>query len=301
MKILNRFGLPEQYVRAAELNQRKRVPKRISVTELVGPPQIRYLEGLYDDEIEVDVNDMLAILRGQAWHGFLAGFTTAGQLAETTLRIEQDGYTITGTFDVLDMLELEDHTLTDHKTASIYSVQDGVKSDWESQVNLYRLLLHRHGVKVDRLKIVALLDGWMPSRAATDKHYPQSRAITLEVKVWPIEETERYMAERLRLHRAAEETGVVPQCTGEERWLRPPSWRVVKKGGKRATRVCSSEASARKELARLDPKLEGKYRVDFQWPETARCDKYCRVSKFCSQKAEWDKKSGKPPSSEVDE
>lgn len=296
MKVTNVHGLPAQYVSAAEaVCFRPRREKWISVTELTGAPQIRYLRRLYEDDITTDVHDLLPSLRGIALHDLLHRHTKAQSLSEFRLNIEVDGWTVSGQPDYLEMAEVAAGELIDHKFLSIYGVRDGVKKEYEQQLNLYALLLHRFGITIKKLKLVCLLDGWMASRAATDKTYPQTRAITMEVEMWPIEKAEAYLAERLALHRAAEERGEYPECTPQERWLRPPSWRIVKKNGKRATRVCDSEAMAKKLLAELDPEQKGLYTVDFVWPQATRCESYCSVAKFCVQQQAWLKRQGKRP------
>jgi hypothetical protein len=81
-----------------------------------------------------------------------------------------------------------------------------------------------------------------------------------------------------------------PECTDEERWMRPDSWAVMKVGNKRATKVHDSRHEAEKHLANLD----GNFVIDHRRGEPIRCTgDYCNVSAWCRQYERWKKENPK--------
>ena len=71
----------------------------------------------------------------------------------------------------------------------------------------------------------------------------------------------------------------IPQCTPEERWLRPTKYAVMKKGRKRAIKLHDNETEAHGHAETL-----GKdHLVELRKGEAGRCEKYCPVALFCPQ------------------
>lgn len=137
-------------------------------------------------------------------------------------------------------------TLSDYKLVGMRTTAYGIKAEWVEQLNLYAGLLRRRGYRIERLEIVAVYRDWMTQQIGK-ANYPQTQSETFPVQLWAEGEATRFLEERVRLHRAAE-AGDVPECTDAERWHRP----VRKKGG-----IGSNP----------------------------RCQSYCRVARFCPQRA----------------
>ena len=71
MRITNKYGLPQAFVKMAESDYEYR-PKRYSVTSILKGIRETLLERRHHNEIEVDVSDMVWALFGTAVHEILA-------------------------------------------------------------------------------------------------------------------------------------------------------------------------------------------------------------------------------------
>ncbi len=275
MKITNLTGLPEPLVSAVS---RKREPKegQISVTELISPPQMRALSIIPWDELTEDASERIWATMGQLMHKLLEehGRESAEHLIEHTLSSEVEGVTVTGTLD----LYRRDGVLTDYKFVSVWTTIDGVKREWEQQLNLYAELLRRHNHPVNRLEIVAIYRDWSRMRAQ-DASYPQSQVSVFEVPLWPAEEAAKFLEERVRLHRQAE-AGERVECSAEERWERRTRYALMKRGRKSAIKLFDTEPEAEAALTQSD------HFIVMRPGANVRCESYCAVAPFCPQRAE---------------
>jgi hypothetical protein len=73
----------------------------------------------------------------------------------------------------------------------------------------------------------------------------------------------------------------LPMCTPEERWHKPDTWALKKKGNKRALRVYDSELDAEEHFR--NGTMNGlKLEVEHRLGSDPRCESYCKVKEFCS-------------------
>lgn len=281
MKIKNALNLPEPFVAACRSDIRELSDvRRISVTRLVDSPYLAALLREKWDEIEVDASEMVWSILGKAIHGVFQYSSDEG--AELKIEVEYDHDTvIVGVIDHYD-----DGVVTDYKIVSAWSVIDGVKVEWERQLNLYAWMLRRSGKPVERLQIVALYRDWSRAEAERDAltaagpggpaaRYPATAVEVKRVRLWSVEEAESYVAERVRLHR----TMPPPPCTPEERWRRPTKWAVYRKpSDTRALRVLDTQ----EEADALASQVGGVVRR--RDGDDVRCRSYCVVRDFCGIK-----------------
>lgn len=274
MQITNLTSLPEPLVSAVS---RKREPRagQISVTELISPPQMRALTLRHWAELTEDASDRIWATMGQLMHKLLEehGRDSDSHLIEHTLSSEVQGTTVTGTLDLYH----RDGVLTDYKFVSVWTTIDGVKREWEQQLNLYAELLRRNNYPVNRLQIVAIYRDWSKTRAQ-DSSYPKSQVSVFEVPLWLEEEAGKFLEERVRLHRLAE-AGEFIECTAEERWERRTKYALMKRGRKSALKLFDTEEEATAALSQ-----PGHY-VETRAGSSIRCESYCAVSAFCRQRA----------------
>lgn len=275
MRITNVTNLPEPLV-AAVSGGRRPARGQISVTELIKPPQMRALTLAHWPELSEDASERVWAALGQLMHKLLEehGRGSERHLAEHTLSCDVGGVAVTGTFD----LYRRDGVLADYKFVSVWTTLDGVKKEWEQQLNLYAELLRRHGHPVTRLELVAIYRDWSKARAA-DPSYPQAQARVLEVPLWEPGEAARFLAERVRLHRLAEEGDYGP-CTPEERWERPTRYALKKPGRKSAVKLFDT-----REEAEAWASAQPGHFVEERPGSSVRCESYCAVSAFCRQHA----------------
>jgi len=100
--------------------------------------------------------------------------------------------------------------------------------------------------------------------------------------LWDIKTTENYISERIKLH----EQVPAPECTLEEKWQRPTTYAVKKKGRKSAIRVFDNKLEAELELDTQEEKAKEKKKnekffIEERKGENVRCENYCVVNKFC--------------------
>jgi hypothetical protein len=275
MQITNLTRLPEPLVNAVS---RKREPRQgiISVTELISPPQMRALTLKHWSELTEDASDRIWATMGQLMHKLLEehGRESREHLIEHTLTSEVEGLIVTGT---LDLYRNDGGVLTDYKFVSVWTTIDGVKREWEQQLNLYAELLRRHGHAVNRLEIVAIYRDWSKMRAQ-DSSYPQSQVSVFDVPLWPQDEAAGFLEERVRLHKQAE-GGVFIACTAEERWERRTKYALMRRGRKSALKLFDTHEEATAAVSQPDQYVE------MRPGASTRCESYCAVSAFCQQRA----------------
>jgi hypothetical protein len=274
MRVTNKHNLPAPLV-AAVSRMRPPKPDRISVTQLIGPPQIRLLTMEHWDVLEEDAADRLWATMGGLMHKLLEAHAESmgGHHAEGFLETEVEGYKVTGIFD----LHQEGGTLTDYKFTSVYTTMNGIKPEWVTQLNVYAELLRRSGAEVTRLQIVTIYRDWSKGKAY-ERGYPRSQVQVFDVPLWVSERASSFMTERVQLHSRAQH-GLVVDCSPEERWARPPKFAVMKEGRKRAVRLLDSRGEAD---ARASDEGKGHYVVE-RPGVSVRCESYCSVSAFCPQ------------------
>ncbi len=156
MKITNKQNLPAPVVALLTRNFYTKGKSQYSVTELMSPPKIRRLREQFDDQIEVDVTSMLASQFGTFMHGKLEAKEIAGFINEERLFTEVNGMTISGQIDLQEELD-GGIGITDYKFVKAWSVMMN-KSDWETQLNVYKWLVEtvKHK-KVVRLQVCAFI------------------------------------------------------------------------------------------------------------------------------------------------
>lgn len=269
--ITNNSNLPDSVVRLVSGGQRTFGPREVSVTQLIRPPQMIWLEQQHAGELVEDAADRIWATYGTLMHLALerAGYTNA--LVEEQLTVEVDGWTVSGTPDLYE----ENGVLTDFKFVSVWTVADGIKDDWKTQLNLYAHLLRRHGFGVQKAQIVAMYRDWSKTRAL-EHGYPKQQAGIFEVELWPDADAHEVLASLVNQYAMAT-VGHPRPCTDEERWHRPDTWAAHKPSAKRATKLFTSELQAQEFAGRNGLAVEFRPGVD------SRCQNYCRVSKVCPQ------------------
>jgi len=222
MKITNNYNLPESLVRAISIDRYKKVGD-ISITEMLLPPQIRYLRLKHAEMIEEDAADRIWLLLGSSVHAILERQKTDNQFDEEKLTIECEGWKVSGTSDILDA----DGTLWDYKVTSVWTVVYGGRVEWEQQLNAYRVLWDAAGFNVKNLRIVAIFRDWSLTAMRKDKHgkYPKCPVAVLTIPKWEMATAHNFIKERVRIHKETEKTGRFPNCDEEDLWITKTGYR----------------------------------------------------------------------------
>ena len=74
------------------------------------------------------------------------------------------------------------------------------KPEWEKQLNCYAYLVRKNKERaVSKLQIVAILRDWSRRKAMTEKDYPKSQVIMVDVPLWEFEQQEAYLETRISI------------------------------------------------------------------------------------------------------
>ena len=287
MKYTNKHDIPKEIIRAIENDQYTRGNSDISVTGLLQPPRIRLLERKHHDDIVLDYSDETWKILGQAVHAILerANENYDDTITEQRLFADIEGWTVSGQ---TDSLAVHDKVLKDYKVTSVWTVVNALKegkSDWEKQLNCYAYLYKLNtGETINQLNIIAIARDWnRRDSIARGGDYPQSNIITLDIPLWSEQEQLQFFKDRVSFHRSSEfkhsMDGELPLCSDEDRWKREDTFRVVKKGRKRAIRVLPSLKEAEEFLGSNEDGLS----IEISKGESIRCGAYCNVAQFCNQ------------------
>ena len=287
MKYTNKHDIPKEIIRAIENDQYTRGNSDISVTGLLQPPRIRLLEREHHDDIVLDYSDETWKILGQAVHAILerANENYDDTITEQRLFADIEGWTVSGQ---TDSLAVHDKVLKDYKVTSVWTVVNALKegkSDWEKQLNCYAYLYKLNtGETINQLNIIAIARDWnRRDSRARGGDYPQSNIITLDIPLWSEQEQLQFFKDRVSFHRSSEfkhsMDGELPLCSDEDRWKREDTFRVIKKGRKRAIRVLPSLKEAEEFLGSNEDGLS----IEVSKGESIRCGAYCNVAQFCNQ------------------
>ena len=278
MKYTNKHDIPKEIIRAIENDQYTRGNSDISVTGLLQPPRIRLLERKHHDDIVLDYSDETWKILGQAVHAILerANENYDDTITEQRLFADIEGWIVSGQ---TDSLAVHDKVLKDYKVTSVWTVVNALKegkSDWEKQLNCYAYLYKLNtGETINQLNIIAIARDW--NRRELQRRggdYPRSSIITIDIPLWSEQEQLQFFKDRVSFHRSSEfkhsMDGELPLCSDEDRWKREDTFRVVKKGRKRAIRVLPSLKEAEEFLGSNEDGLS----IEISKGESIRCGAY---------------------------
>jgi hypothetical protein len=283
MKITNRHNLPDTFLSFARKDNYSKGKSDISVTTLIDAPRVNILRQQERDKIEVDAVDMIWPLLGTAVHHMLETSDPKGNVTmEERLFVDINGWTVSGQIDHQEEVGGMIH-ISDYKVTSVWSVIYG-KEDWVRQLNCYAQLVRMaKGRDVRSVRIVAILRDWQRREAQFKPEYPQAPVVSVDIPLWPEAEALSYMQDRVTMHQEAQAAWdtqeAVVECSDEERWTKPDTWAVVKKGAKRATKVFDSNKGAINHALSLGVQ----YSVQERKGGRTRCENYCSVADFCTQ------------------
>lgn len=280
-RIENRLGLPQPFVEALQLDKHNQKGCLSSTTLNKGTKEIILMDRHWED-MEMEVADNIWNVWGSAVHLIFEKYTQGvkGFESEKNYSYPMGEHTITGTVDCYDG---NTNTLYDWKTCSAWKIKMGDFKDWKQQGSVYAWLMDKNGVKVDKVRFVALIKDFSNTEAKRNpQEYPQSPVYVMEFDVTPelLSETEKRIAAKeldIRLAKALEDDEISP-CSSEERWASAPKFAVKKEGVQKAVKLFDDEEGAN---ALAQEKGKG-YFVEKRPEINRKCDDYCPCAQFCS-------------------
>lgn len=309
MKTTNRYNLPKGLYDALTSDSydlRERPRNILSVTEIVSAPLEKELVYRHWENLVEDATDCTWKVFGGACHGFvekIGGYKNpeANRLTEErwflnleTLQIftvnkrakfwetkdyDPDAWYVSGMADCYDG---DEECVDDYKVTSVYAVKDGLKTDWERQVNIYCCAYRLIGFPVKAGRIVAILRDWSKGKSLT-AGYPETNIKVLNVPMWPQDMVVKYIRERAKSHiliRGLADDDI-PLCTPEERWSRPGKIAVMKKGRKSAIKLFPDDLYGKEDAERLVESSGSGHYIDHRPGVDVKCESYCSVKQFC--------------------
>lgn len=276
MTITNQLQLPDPIVRAVTNDSYNKGYCDFSTTELIAPARIRALKRRHEDELTEDASDRIWSLIGQVGHLILerAGGT---DIVEERFFATFNGKRISGQVDIITA-HGQDH-LQDYKFTSVYAAKDGMKPEWEAQLNINRWLCEQNDQQIAAASIVAIFRDWSKGKARRERNYPQHQVQILPAPMWSMQKIEKYIVERIMAHEDAEKT--LPECTPFERWAKPTTYAIKKCGNVRAINggMHITMEAAEQHLSTLS----AGHTIETRKGISIRCADYCPVSGVCDQ------------------
>lgn len=273
--ITNKKGLPQIVVDACNNDQYSAGKSDYSATTLLKPAMQVYLERKHPGEGEIDASDMLFAMYGTAVHKVIELAATEDDLIEERFFGIVNGKIISAQID-----HYRDGVVSDWKLTGVYKIKKALEGDveeWEQQLNIQAYLMTEAGHEVKELRIGAMARDWSKRDSLKEENYP-SQIEYIKLKLWTRDEQIEFIEKRIDAMELRDAVSGAPEpCTSAERWQNPPSYALMKEGGKRAVRVLY-DAQEAEEM--LKEKGDGHYMVTREAPNT-RCEGYCQVNKFC--------------------
>ena len=281
MKITNKHGIPDTFVNVLKRPTYSKGKAHLSATQLLNSPKIVALTKKFEDELEQDVSDMVWSIFGTAIHGVLEHGKDDNHIVEERLHATFDGWRISGAIDLQIVTGPDKISIRDYKTTSAWAVMNE-KIEWEQQLNIYAWLVETCKLKiVDSVGIVAIIRDWSRREAAKNPDYPQSPVKEIPINLWPYQQREDFISERISKHSECEfhmETDEeLPPCTPEEMWEKPTTYALKKKGGVRAIKVYETMEDAERAC---DEKV---HEIEVRLGSRTRCESFCPVNNYCQQ------------------
>jgi len=285
MPVSNRFNLPDVVVKALTVDTYSRGNSDISITTLIDSPRIGILQKEHDGEIEQDAVDFLWSRFGTSVHNMFEDAAEGDDtcISEERLFNDVQGWTVSGAID-LQHVEPDGVIVSDYKVTSVWSVIYD-KVEWHRQLNCYAWLVrHVKQLPVKQLRIIAILRDWQRRKAEEGGNYPESPIMIVNIPLWSDDEQDKYVDTRVRMHQSAHGgwafDNELPYCSESERWVKPTTYAVKKKGRVRAIKIHDTAEDAIRHSEQLG---EG-HSVEERKGSATRCEQnWCRVAEWCDQ------------------
>ena len=277
MKVTNKLNLPAAFVNAVSTTRHNAAGCFSATTLNKGAKEI-ILSDRHFEEIEVDAADQVWAVWGTAVHALLES-QPDNNFHEEYFKVPVSESYVTGQVDSYDM---ENATIYDWKTASVWKVQYADFDDWRRQGMTYAWLLQQSGLEVKKCRFVALLKDHSKTKAKNDSSYPQSPVFIYEFDVTPedmAETRDRILNKVLEIESAYElDDDAIEPCSAEERWADGEKWAVMKNGRKTAIKLFDNEADA----DAMAGEMGNAYYVEHRPAISRKCGEYCLCRDFCN-------------------
>lgn len=222
MKFTNKFGFPHYVEEWLTNDEYDYDPDAVTATSLLKPIRMFVLAKRYKDVTELDISDLIASRYGTALHDSLEKVKVKNAIQENRLQTSINGYKVTGKFDMIVDMDKPVKKLVDVKSTSVWSyIFNSKHEDYITQLSIYRFLAQKNNINVgEDAEIFMMFTDWSGTKARSDPSYPQARIAIVPIKLWPPEQTEKFIVNRLRLFDTASilPDNDLPWCNETELW-----------------------------------------------------------------------------------
>ena len=287
MIITNKHKLPKQFVSFAEkqLNETLHLDdKTYRVTSLLKGYKEAILLNRYRNDIVIDVSNLGWMLFGTAVHSVLRkNNEDEREIKEfrvaKSFNIAGEEISLIGHVDLYNEIT---NTLTDHKTCSVWKYIYRTYEEWSEQLATYGMLLKDIGILVEEGRCIAVFRDFNINKAKQSLNYPQQSMLEISFVFNDeiFEQQEEIIIKKLTKIREYEKLADddIPECTPEERW-NYPTYAIIKKGNKTATRVFDKKIEA--EMYYETMKKNTEYEIVKRDGKNKKCE-YCFPKHFCN-------------------
>ena len=291
MILTNNFGLPQPLLTAHDQQRDRynagRGDARMSITQLLNPPQINILRREHEDEIEDDVSQRTWAMMGTAIHQMLEEACKDDEyhLSEERIEVKLDGWKISGQIDV--QVRGQECEILDWKFTSSWKYRMQNFKDWEEQLNCYAYLVRQEkGWDINSMSVIMFVRDFMNGLAKTQKDYPPAPVVKIDIPLWSMTKQREFLSNRIAIQKDAERAHTwgmsLPECTNEERWKRDSDWAAMKGDNKRASKVGKTHEEISEWINKQNNPDE--FKLIEREDNPTRCeDKFCSVSAWCQQ------------------
>jgi len=283
VKFTNKFKLSDEFVHwltfdTYDYNIDQMV---LSATTLMKPIRALVLEQRWADDLTVDVSELVASRYGTALHDSWEKCQIPNAIQEVRYYRDLEGFKISGKVDLILDADQPIKRLADVKSTSVWNyILNKKDKDYIMQLSIYKWILEANDIIVsDFAEIKYVFTDWSKKDSIQKSDYPQSRITEKKIPLMKSDEVEAFIKTKLDAvskARTLPDT-MIAECTDEELWKDAPRYAVMKRGGKKATKVYDSFHEAIKHS-----KTSQDFFVETRTGKARRCN-YCNVRRFCTQ------------------
>jgi hypothetical protein len=188
-------------------------------------------------------------------------------------------WTITGQYDLI-----VDGRVTDLKTTKTFGYISGSNDDaYIKQGSIYKWL-NPTKITDDQLSILYYFKDWTAMAARANPLYPKAEMLQKMFPLMSIQETERFVTNKLRQLDAAigKPEEEIPECTSEELWEDPTKYKYYANPDKLAKATKNFDTSYE---ATMFMSSKGGKGIVLEVPGKVKACTYCEFSTICKQRA----------------
>ena len=224
MQLTNKKNIPDiiyKFLQQDFYDNKNPVKESVSVTALLKPIKETILSRRYGHKIEIDVADRVWSVIGSGVHSIFENMLKKEPHVQSEQRLSinlVNGMLLSGKYDFII-----NNIIHDFKVTSAYSVIKGDKvNEWGNQLSMYRWLYFKSTGTLlnDTGAIILFIRDWKMSDANKNSNYPQTSMTSIDIKLSPIEDIEKFIYERTNLILKYEQLqdSELPPCSNEEKW-----------------------------------------------------------------------------------